>query len=170
MQMQNDRTIGLSRQLTRHLEQTFTIQRVANLRYVITTPFIWPYDDPIELLLTILDDRHCVISDAGETQSWLNEVNGFHSQRKLSASDLGFWHNSCAFYETRLNDANELEVDADLSNIGPAVLRLVQTIVHILGPEPRGGSDPDDQIYDMATHEPKLIWRLNPDFTATAAN
>lgn len=170
MQMQNDRTIGLSLQLTRHLEQAFSIRRLANLRYIITTPFIWPYDDPIELLLTVKDNRHGIISDAGETQSWLNEVNGFHSQRKLSASDRTFWYLSCELYETRHNDANELEVDADLNNIGPAVLRLVQTIVHILGPEPRDGYDPDDHIYDMDTHEPKVIWRLNPNFTATAAN
>lgn len=173
MQMQNDRTIGLSRQLTRHLEQTFTIRRLANLRYVITTPFVWPYDDPIDLLLTIQDDRRGVISDAGETKSWLNEVNGFHSQRRLSASDCTFWYLTCELYGTRFNDANdfnEIEVDVDLNNIGPAVLRLVQTIVHILGPEPRGGYDADDHIYDMDTHEPKVIWRLNPDFTATAAN
>ena len=171
MQMQNDRTIGLSRQLTRHLEQAFTIRRVANLRYIITTPFVWPYDDPIDLLLTIQDDGRGIISDAGETQSWLNEVNGFHSRRKLSVGDRSFWDLICQLYETRRNDANALEKDADLNNIGPAVVRLVQTIVHILGPEPREGpTELHDEIHDEDTHEPKVIWRLNPNFTAAAAN
>ena len=78
-----------------------------------------------------------MISDNGDTVYWLNEVNGFDADRVLTPSDRTFWGVNCELYDTRRNANDHLEVETSLDSIGPAAFRLVQTIIHLLGPEPR---------------------------------
>ena len=128
---------GIMSQVIRHTESAFRVEQQDENRFAITTPFIYPYDDPIILYLSYAADGCCIISDRGDANHWLNEVNGFESDRALTPDDCGFWDLNCEMYETRRTADNHLQTDADPGNIGPAAFRLIQTIIHILGPEPR---------------------------------
>ena len=130
-------TAQLRANLLAFVQSTLTVEMVDPERILISTPFTYPYDDPIVLYLNPTEENAWVISDNGDTVYWLNEVNGFDADRVLTAADRTFWDVNCELYGTRRRANDHLEVDADLDNIGSAVFRLVQTIIHLLGPEPR---------------------------------
>lgn len=124
-------------QLVRFSETAFGIEQRGENLTVIITPFIYPHADPIVLYLTRTDHDTYILSDHGDTEYWLNEVNGFDIDRKLTPSDHEFWDLNCELYQTNRSNLDHLETEADPDDIGPAVFRLLQTIIHILGPEPR---------------------------------
>ena len=73
------RADGIMSQVIRHTESAFRVEQQDENRFAITTPFIYPYDDPIILYLSYAADGRCIISDRGDANHWLNEVNGFES-------------------------------------------------------------------------------------------
>ena len=138
MPTQSQATAQIHGQLTRYTETAFQVEQ-RDEGVAIITPFIFPYDDPIILYLHHNDNGRCLISDHGETLDWLITVNGFADDWELSPHDRSFWDLNCELYETRRNDSDHLEINADPDNVAPAAFRLLQTIIHILGPEPRYG-------------------------------
>ena len=119
------------------VRSTLSVEAIDPERILISTPFTYPYDDPIVLYLNPTSDNAYVISDNGDTVYWLNEVNGFDADRVLTPSDRTFWDVNCELYGTRRSANDHLEVEVNLDSIGSAVFRLVQTIIHLLEPEPR---------------------------------
>ncbi len=136
MPTQKSPTTQIYGQLTRYTETAFQVEQWDD-EVAITTPFIYPYDDPITLYLHHTDDGLCLISDHGKTLNWLITVNGLANDWELSPSDRAFWDDNCEFYATRRSDSDCLEIDVDPGNLAPTAFRLLQTIIHILGPEPR---------------------------------
>ena len=134
---QNQRADSILSQVIRHTESAFKVEQQDENLYAITTPFIYPYDDPIVLYLTYAGNGRCLLSDRGGANYWLNEVNGFQPDRALTPDECEFWDVNCELYGTGRTPANHLETHAALDSIGPAAFRLLQTIIHILGPEPR---------------------------------
>ena len=124
-------------QLVQFSESAFEIEQRSENLTVITSPFIYPHADPIALYLTRTDHGAFILSDHGDTEYWLNEVNGFDADRELTPDDREFWDLNCELYQTNRNHLDHLETETDPDDIGPAVFRLLQTIIHILGPEPR---------------------------------
>lgn len=124
-------------QLAHFTATAFKIEDRGDNLAVITTPFIYPNDDPIALFLGYTARGTCILSDDGDTQHYLNDVNGFHPDRKLTPQDREFWDVNCQLYETERNADDHLVVETGLDNVWPAAFRLIQTIIHILGPEPR---------------------------------
>ena len=119
------------------IQQELKVGQLEDGRITISMPFTYPYDDPIVLYATPNGESQYTISDNGDTVYWLNEVNGFEPERRLTPSDRTYWDVNCELYGTRRSEHDYLEVDATTDNIGPRALRLIQTIIHVLGPEPR---------------------------------
>lgn len=106
---------------------------------IIITPFIYPYGDPIKLYVHRTGEDSYLISDYGETVNWLNEVNMFCPDRRLSLSDREIWDLNCCFLQIERNIIDHLQASADSENIGVVAFRVLQGIIHMLGPEPRDG-------------------------------
>ena len=52
-------------------------------------------------------------------------------------SDRTFWDVNYELYGTRRSANDHLRVEANLDSVGPAIVRPVQTIIHLQDPEPR---------------------------------
>ena len=123
--------------ILKFIQQELKVKQLEDETITISMPFTYPYDDPIVLYATPDGAGKYKVSDNGDAVYWLNEVNGFEPERRLTPSDRTFWDVNCELYGTRRSEHDHLEVDATADNIGSCALRLTQTIIHILGPEPR---------------------------------
>ena len=137
MSVQQPTSFQVRNNLTEFIQSEFKVEQLDDERITISTPFTYPYDDPIILYLILTSEGIYSINDNGDALNWLNEVNGFEPDRELTHSDRTFWDVNCELYGTRRSEYDRLEIEANMESIGPAVFRLIQTIIHILGPEPR---------------------------------
>ena len=126
-------------QLLQHVGSVFKVEDTGDDSATIITPFMYPYEDPIMLYVQRTGEDSYHISDHGETRYWLNEVNGFCETRELNPMDRAVWNLNCCFFQIKRSADDHLEASADSENICDMAFRVLQAIIHMLGPEPRDG-------------------------------
>ena len=120
MSLRQPLSVHVRQKLLEFISNSLKVQQADNGNITISTPFTYPYDDPVILHMKLSSGRTFTISDNGDTMYWLNEVNGFDPDRKLAVEDRTFWDVNCELYGTRRNNCDHLEIDVEIDNIGTA--------------------------------------------------
>lgn len=114
-------------------QNSFAVEEQSDGVIAITTPFEHIYGDPIVVYLVRVTDGSYVLTDNGETRYWLNEFKGHDNYRKLGTQTLQFWITETELFRTQVGEGHELMTLVDPDDLGPSVMRLLQTIMHISG-------------------------------------
>ncbi len=125
--------------LLQHVGSVFKVEDTGDDSATIITPFMYPYEDPIMLYVKRTGEDSYRISDHGETRYWINVVNMFCTDRELDISDREIWDLNCWFFQIMRTEYDHLQASADSENICVVAFRVLQAIIHMLGPEPRDG-------------------------------